>query len=179
VGRIVLAVSNNGTLGTDYAATQAKDCFTDRSLGFSCEYPKNTGVEYLFGGSFWIGAVAGRDTLVSVGHDGWQLNQEFAPDPSPNGDMIKRSIIDPSNFELYEGAIAEEDYICQYTDTSIENAIEGYGPLDPGGHRPIGIEVIQRSYSWSYEYAEDFVLFDYSIENISTRTLREVYGSVC
>jgi hypothetical protein len=179
VGKISLAISNNATLGVNYTAAQSVDCFTNRSIGFSCEVPKNSGVEYVYGGSFWIGAVVGRDTLVTVGFDGWQSNAEFNPDPSPNGDMIKRSIIDPTDFELYEDAISEEDYIAQYTDTSIENVTGTYdGNSDPSGHRPIGIEVIQRSYAWSYEYAEDFVLFDYSIENIGTRALREVYMGV-
>ncbi len=183
VGNIALALSNNGTLGTKYTAVQAIDCFTGRSVSFSCEVPKNTGVEYLYGGAFWIGAIVGRDTLVSVGHDGWASVQEFAPDtPSPDplesGEMIKRSIIDPNDFELYEGAVSEEDYVAQYTDTVVR---AGYKPNDDsrdGAFKPIGIEVIQKSYAWSYEYAEDFVLFDYGIQNIGTKTLRDVYMGV-
>ena len=183
IGNIALALSNNGTFGTNYLVVASIDCFTGRGIPFSCEVPKNTGVEYLYGGAFWIGAIVGRDTLVSVGHDGWQPVDEFRPDPkSPDplesGEMIKRSIIDPNDFALYEGAISEEDYIAQYTDTSVRAGVRP--PPDPrdGAFRPIGIEVIQKSYAWSYEYAEDFVLFDYAIQNIGLRTLRDVYMGV-
>ncbi|MGH8015624.1 MAG: hypothetical protein ACREBV_05495, partial [Candidatus Zixiibacteriota bacterium] len=132
----------------------------------------------MFGASFWIGAVVGRDTMVTVGFDGWRSNAEFNPDAGLDGEMIKRSIIDPTDFDLYENAISEEDYIAQYTDTSLENVTEDYTSLDPSGHKPIGIEVIQKSYAWSYEYAEDFVLFDYTIENIGPRPIREVFMGV-
>ena len=38
----------------------------------------------------------------------------------------------------------------------------------------------QRSYAWSYSYAEDFVLFDYSIRNIrQTTTEPSVHGHLC
>ncbi len=183
VGNIALALSNNGTLGTKYAVVAAIDCFTNRSVSFGCEVPKNTGVEYIYGGAFWIGALVGRDTLVSVGHDGWNSVQEFSPDPpspdsSISGEMIKKSIIDPNDFDLYEGAISEEDYIAQYTDTVTR---AGFNPTpDPrdGVFKPIGVEVIQKSFAWSYEYAEDFVLFDYAIQNIGVGALRDVYMGV-
>jgi len=177
VGNIALAVSNNGTFGTNYAKAIKVDCFTGKSIAFSCEVPKNSGVEYLYGGAFWIGAVVGRDTLVSVGHDGWQRIQEFFPDPPPTGDMIKKSIIDPTKFDLYDGAVSEEDYIAQYTDT-VKQTGSGYTGYDPRGHVPIGVQVIQKSYAWSYAYAEDFVLFDYSIQNIGLRTLKDVFMGI-
>lgn len=176
IGNISLAVNNNGTLGPSYGAVSPIDCFTNRGIAFNCEVPKGSGVDYLFGASFWIGAIVNRDTLVTVGHDGWQANQEFNPDPLPTGRMLKRSIVDPTDFELYDGAVSEEDYICQYTDTVPNDG--GYGGLDPRGHVPIGIEVIQNSYAWSYEYAEDFVLFDYSIRNIAVRELKNVFMGV-
>ena len=49
-------------------------------------YPGNN--SYLFAGAFWIGAIVGRDTLVSVGADGWGFVQEMYPDPYPKGDVI-------------------------------------------------------------------------------------------
>ena len=177
VGKIVLGVNNNGTFGTGFAAGSTSDCFTG-SLVLSCEYPKNTGSQYLFAGAFWIGAVVGRDTLVSVGADGWQQTREFFPDESPFGEMEYRSIIDPAKPE-YDGAISEQDYIAIYTDTfttgvsGIDNDI-----VDGRPHQPLYIEVTQRSFSWSYPYAEDFVLFDYAIKNIGVEGLSKVYMGV-
>src|SRR5574341_816309 len=83
IGNIVLAVSNNATLGMQYNSTADIDCFINRGIPKSCEVPKNSGVDYLYGASFWIGAIVNRDTLVTVGFDGWQSNQEFNPDPPP------------------------------------------------------------------------------------------------
>ncbi|MCH7947844.1 MAG: hypothetical protein IIC66_08615, partial [candidate division Zixibacteria bacterium] len=171
IGNMALAISNNGTFGTNISPASSVDCFTGRGIGFSCEVPKNSGVEYLFAAGFSIGAVVGRDTLVSVGDLG-----EFLPDPSPKGDMQKRSIIDPTDLDMFEGAISEEDFIATYTDTVTAGVASDN--FDNRPHIPIGIEITQRSYAWSYEYAENFVLFDYKIKNIGLKPIREVYLGV-
>ena len=48
-------------------------------------------------------------------------------------------------------------------------------PNDQREHIPLGIEIEQRSYAWSYEYAEDFVLFDFDITNIGTNNINKVW----
>ena len=169
VGQLVLGVSNNGTFGDGFRTGSAADCFTGLVVP-SCEYPKNSQSTYLFAGAFWIGAVVGRDTLVSVGADGWSGVREFHPDMSPFGDMKKRSIQLASD----EGAVSEEDYIAVYADTMTEGVESDRGIP----HTPINIEVTQASHAWSYSYAEDFVLFDYKIKNIGIRSLTEVYMGV-
>ncbi len=174
VGRLVLAVSNNGTFGKEYANSEPVDWFTGEPIPLNAEYPKGSRVSYLFGGAFWIGAVVGRDTLVSVGADGWQLVYEMYPDEAPIGNMIYRSIKDP-NDPRYEGAVSEQDFIAVYTDTYTTNI-----PADYFGrpHIPLDIQVTQRSYAWSYSYAEDFILFDYQIKNMGTRKLNQVYMGI-
>jgi len=37
----------------------------------SCVFPANSDLNYLYVAGFWIGAIAGRDTLVSIGVDDW------------------------------------------------------------------------------------------------------------
>ncbi|MFZ5980245.1 MAG: hypothetical protein ACOYVF_06390 [Candidatus Zixiibacteriota bacterium] len=174
VGKLVLAVNNNGTFGTGFALGAASDCFTGLMV-LSCEYPKGSGTSYLFAGAFWIGAVVGRDTLVSVGADGWQVCQEMFPDEEPFGTMVYRSIIDPSS-DSYEGAISEQDYISVYTDT-FTSGVPALCPdqIDGRPHIPLDIEITQRSYAWSYPYAEDFILFDYTIKNIGYEKLNHVF----
>jgi len=177
VGELVLAVNNNGTFGTGFQEAASGDCFTGGQVK-SCEYPKGSNQSYLFAGSFWIGAVVGRDTLVSVGADGWSFTRELTPDRHR---MTKRSIIDPNSPE-YEEAVSEEDIVSYYTD-SVTSSVAA-DPFD-GPHRPLYINVAEASYAWSYAYAEDFVLFDYQITNIGSRTLENVYmglyndGDVC
>jgi hypothetical protein len=175
IGQLVFGVTNNGTIGAQYSASGIQDCFTGELVP-NMEYPKGSDTRYLYGAAFWIGAIVGKDTLVSVGQDGWHVGfAEFHPDESPFGDMIYRSNIDPTKPE-YEGAVSEQDYIAVYTDTftsgvpGLENDV-----IDNRPHRPLHIEVTQRSYAWSYAYAEDFVLFDYEIKNIGHQRLRKVY----
>jgi len=177
VGKIVLSVTNHGVFGTGFAIPSPIDCFTAESVP-SCEYPKGSNQQYLFAGAFWIGAVVGNDTLVSLGADGWQKCWELYPDESPFGDMIRRSTLDPESPE-YNGAISEQDYIAVYTDT-FTSGVSGLCPdyMDGRPHMPLNIEVTQRSYSWSYGYAEDFVLFDYSIKNIGGVALNNVYMGI-
>ncbi len=169
VGNIVLAVTNSGTIGTGFAVTSS-DCFTDGAVP-SCEFPKGSRTSYLYAGAFWIGAIVGRDTLVSVGADGWQYVREMYPDEEDLVVKYKRSIIDPSKPE-YDNAVSEEDYVFVYTDTYTTDVPADYFNR---AHRPLNIEITQSSYAWSYSYAEDFVLFDYQIRNIGFRTLENVY----
>jgi hypothetical protein len=181
IGKISLCQTNYGTFGTGFVqANNTKDCFTGAALK-SCEFPKGSGVDYLFAGAFWIGAVVGRDTMVSVGADGWQNCREMDPEESPIGDMKHRSIIDPSSSE-YIGAKSEQDIIGLYTDsftTGVSGLCTGQNdPVNGIGHRPLKIEISERSYAWSYSYAEDFVLFDYTITNAGTRALSNVYMGV-
>lgn len=174
VGKIGLAVANNGTFGREFHPGSSVDWFTGEEIGFSCEYPIGSRVNYLFGGAFWIGAVVGRDTLVSVGADGWQRLYEMYPDQPPFGEMRYRSIKDPDKPE-YEDAVSEEDYIAVYTDTFTDGIPDDYSGRP---HIPLHIEVTQSSYAWSYAYAEDMVLFDYQIINIGADKLQDVYMGI-
>ncbi len=174
VGKIELAVANNGTFGREYHPGPSVDWFTGEEIPHSCQYPKNSNIAYLFGGAFWIGAIVGRDTLVSVGADGWQWAYEMYPDQEPFGEIVYRSIKDPEKPE-YLDAVSEEDYVAVYTDTFTQGV-----PDDISGrpHTPLHIEVTQASYAWSYAYAEDFVLFDYQIKNIGEQNLEDVFMGI-
>jgi len=71
VGRIALEVSNDGTFASTAlnVSGNQRDCFTNETLP-TCEFPKRSRTSYCFGAALWIGAVVGRDTLVSTGADG-------------------------------------------------------------------------------------------------------------
>jgi len=176
VGKIHLGITNNGTLAThNPEELPSTDYFTGETVP-DCEYPRHSDNNYLYSGAFWIGAVVnnGRDTLVSVGADGWQRTQEMFPDAAPFGNPVYRSIKDPTQPE-YEDAISEEDYICVYMDTLTEGVEADFFGRP---HLPLHIEVTQTSMAWSYSYAEDFVLFDYKIRNIGASILEDVYMGV-
>lgn len=174
IGKIVLEISNHGVFGDGYSKG-AQDCFTGELLQ-SAEYPKGSRTQYLFAAAFWVGAVVGRDTLVSTGADGWSTaGEEFHPDVAGVGNMIYRSIIDPSA-STFEGAISEEDFISVYYDTCIRDCLGiTNDQIDNRPHRPLRLEVTERSFAWSYKYAESFVLFDYGLKNIGTNRIKRVY----
>ncbi len=175
VGQINLGIANNGSLGKENSPASPIDYFTGLVVP-NCEFPKQSGTEYLYSGAFWIGAVVnnGRDTLVSVGADGWQQTQEMFPDEEPFGLITKRSIVDPEEPEFLN-AISEEDYVAIYTDTLTEGVDQDFFGRP---HMPLFIEVSQTSMAWSYSYAEDFVLFDYRIRNIGMDVLSDVYMGI-
>ena len=176
VGRLALAITNHGTFGDGFSQSGNNDCFTGFQVQ-SCEYPKNSQTKYLFAGAIWIGAVLEGDTLVSVGADGWQIIREFSPDSPPIGNLDYRSTIDPAAAE-YRNAVSEQDFIAVYYDTC--RSCPGVAPdvIDQRAHKPLNIEVTERSYAWSYSYAQDFVLFDYSIKNIGDSRLRRIYMGI-
>jgi len=169
VGKLGLTIVNQGQLGL--AGGNIVDPRDPSILAPSGVYPYPGNNSYLFRGAFWIGAIVGRDTLVSVGADGWIGTQEMWPDPYPRGDVIFRSLSNANDLD----AVSEEDFIMMFTDTITNPAFVQADPFDGRPHVPLNIEVNQRSYAWSYSYAEDFVLFDMSIKNIGNRVLNKVF----
>jgi hypothetical protein len=120
--------------------------------------------------------MSGKDTIVSTGADGWGGGgRELWPDKYPEGNIQHRSTSDPTNDEEYAGAVSEQDWIAVYYDTC--RTCKGVTPdkIDHRSHHPLNIEITQRSYAWSYSYADDFVLFDYTIRNIGLKALAKIY----
>ena len=173
VGKLQLTVTNTGTFGNGFFS--GTDPFTGRGV-LGGIYPKGSGIQYVFAGAFWIGAVVGRDTLVSTGADGWaRSSYEFSPEVGDAGKLRRRSLIDPTSDD-FEGAISEEDILAEYTDTITQGV--DLDQILNRPHEPLRIKVEEASYAWSYPYAEDFVLFDYKITNIGYNSLNEVYMGI-
>lgn len=174
VGRMIMPVTNIGTFGQTIGSNQ-RDCFTGLTMVGYCEYPKRSYGQYMWAGGLWVGAIIGRDTLVSTSMGDY--GREFHPDEAPFGDMIYRSTIDPLS-PRFEGAISEQDFIATFTDTCTRCPEMWRDLVDNRPHIPLGIEVTRRSFSWSYAYAQDIVLFDYQIKNIGTQRLRQIYMGI-
>jgi hypothetical protein len=169
IGKISMTITNFGAFGTGYVSNP----IIDGEIAPSCEYPINSDLSYLFTGALWIGAVVGRDTLVSGAADGWAENTpELWPEGGPGGAIISRSNLRArTNFD--DDAISEQDFICTFTDTFPD--ISGIDQNDNRPHIPLNVSIKQSSYAWSYDYAEDFILFDYKITNIGLFPIREMY----
>ncbi|NMC43732.1 MAG: hypothetical protein GYA46_07425 [candidate division Zixibacteria bacterium] len=173
VGKMALLITNYGTFGFGYVSSPIIN--GEEALG--CEYPINSQMEYLFAATLWIGAIVGRDTLVSVGGDGWFQMKELYPDSGDAGSIITRSSLKSKN--TYSAfAVSEQDFLCTYSDTFTETGLTGSDPIDNRPHIPLNISIQQNSYSWSYDYAEDFVILDFKITNIGAFPIRQLYAAI-
>lgn len=171
IGYIRMALLNQGILGA-YSSDQST--VYDGEVIPSCEYPKGSDVNHLFGGSLWIGAVVGRDTLVTCATTGWENwgGREFNPDYPPGGSFEYRTVL-KGRTGFHPDAKSEQDIIARYTDTMIAPGLEN--PIDNRPHIPLNLSVVQSSYAWSYSYADDFILIDFQIANIGRFPLKEVF----
>ncbi len=179
VGQLFFTVSNWGFFGSQRGEDDPRYCIiyeTGENIGKcrpSAEYPGGSGLEYLFQGSLWIGAVVSGDTLVSIGEDGWfsGVNELF-----PGYDQKEDTIQINSIYLDTINAISEQDFNAVMTDTLTNDHLD----VIPVEHRPIGVKVEQRSVSWSYNYARNFVIIDYWISNIrsETDTIRNAYVGI-
>lgn len=174
VGNIWLTTSNFGFFGDPSETFPDYYNSTDGLPGFvSCQFPARGGFDYLFAGGIWIGAIVGDDTLVSVGQDGWEY-ADSAHELFPGGELADTIQVSSIRYGD-EGAVSEEDFFSTYTDTMLTSDFNGVSIK----HRnPLNIRVGERSYAWSFSYAEDMVIFDYSIENMGLKTLRDVYMGI-
>ncbi|MFH1372995.1 MAG: hypothetical protein ABII79_04290 [bacterium] len=173
VGRLVFGITNFGRVGLGRNRAPNHDCFTNFKAPLG-EYPKGSNTTYLYKGAFWVGAVVGRDTLVSAGAEFNNKVQEFHPITG----MRYRSNLDPDSYDAI-GAVSEQDYIAVYADTFISGVPNpSFDALEGRRHKPLNIEVTQQSYAWSYGHTDDFVLINYDIKNIGNKTLRNAYFGI-
>ncbi|KPK99879.1 MAG: hypothetical protein AMJ91_05900, partial [candidate division Zixibacteria bacterium SM23_73_3] len=189
VGLLNICMTNWGFFGSGpghslYNINESKGgCFNpnpdEEVLAPSAEYPAGSNLEYLFWGGLWIGALVEDEPFVSVGCDGWRWIHELWPDGG--SDPTIGSIVEKTtrvNSPCYmPDAVSEQDIIAVYTDTSADIPLspEQEDPFDSRKHSPLGLQIAQKSYSWSYEYAEDFVLIDLIVKNIGVKRIRNMY----
>ena len=150
-----------------------------------CEFPGGSDIQYLFMGALWIGALVQEEGYefprVSEGSEGWTspLIHEFYPGEGAANGIEERSTRPNEwnrlgDYITHPDAISEQDFICSYADTLTDPTWVRSDPVD-GSHFPLGLEVRHRSYSWTYNYAQDFILIDYEIENIAGNYLKNLY----
>ena len=78
--------------------------------------------------------------------------------PNPNYDWTQPYDDDGDGTEDEDGvAVSEQDFIAKYKD--VHNVTTKV-------YAPLGIEVTQKTYAWSYSYSDDYILVDYTIKNV-------------
>jgi len=186
VGNILVTVTNWGYLGNSSASLpgyMVDPCTNDWAP--QLEFPAGSGVQYMWQAGLWVGALIREETFeyprVSEGVSIVNLNPEMYPGPEPGNGIVEKSnrrqyfnclgdlISDPD-------AISEQDFIATYTDTHhYKPGGTGISNEYDGPHVPLGLKIKQTSYAWSYNYARDFILVDYEIENIASNYLKNLY----
>jgi hypothetical protein len=158
-GIIGLAVSNLGYVGNGFSTPHQP----------SCEYPINSNVEHLFLGGLWVGARTANGSIhVTTGaQDAANLQagdeiREFSDTRDP---IYIGSNSGNSNYWDSE-ALATQHIEVIFADTTL---------VESGNHVPLGLRVTLRVLAWGNSYADDFVILDYAIINISPNELRDVY----
>jgi len=90
-------------------------------------------------------------------------------DPDLDGDVVPGSRDDDGDGLIDEDdcAVADQELITAYVDTC-ESCINS---PDQDGFTPLGIRVVQHTYQWKWKYADDFIVMDFEITNISDSKL--------
>jgi hypothetical protein len=164
INNYIVTLKNNGVIGPDVYNAGGLNAIEFMS------FPRNTGRIYPTP-HLWVGGVVGRDTLVSNAVEFWPATLESQI--SSNEGFSVRSILDTGT--LGEGASSEQDISFVYYDTLTETFFTGVDDLDNRPHIPLNLRVKQTSYAWSFEFAEDFIIIDYVITNIGSRTISDAY----
>jgi len=190
VGNLLLHTGNWGAFGSAPGAAYPF------SFAPSAEYPAGSGVEYLYLGGLWVGAI--KDGIPCVSTAAYQM--EFRPTSDSTDVIYYAAEGDPGGARLPavnadddgDGAIDEEwldgrdndgdglvdeDFAaisdqmlsCWYTDDQPE-AIQAYPE-----HEPLHLTVLQRSMQWADPDFDDFVGFEYFITNTGADVLEDVY----
>lgn len=191
-GKMWMNLTNEGYFGN--AEQGAAEALDDPCLpgiwAPQMEYPGGSGQQYLYVGSVWVGALivdeTGLETArVSFGSEGWDRNvEELYPTCGTDATVQEtstrkngQSCVDYHS--IYDSlAVSEQDFVALYADT-----LENYPSVIPGqiydpqdrNHISLGIEIEQVSHSWSYSYAQDFIITDFKITNVGSKFLKNLY----
>ncbi len=176
VGNVWMTITNWGILGSQFRSGQLIEQEGPYAgfLAPSFEFPAGSGINYLFWGALWFGAIVGEDTLVSTGTVDEARITELYPTADASAAIIELSNRRSSPF-YSDDAVSEQDYIAVYTDTLTNPTFVPADPFLHRPHKPLGIQITQKSYSWAYDYAQDFILIDFVIHNIGNNIIEKSY----
>ncbi|MFH1008859.1 MAG: hypothetical protein V1800_15395 [Candidatus Latescibacterota bacterium] len=141
-----VAIGNLGVLVTNYGKIGNADL-----VPADFDWPAGSGNLYLYEGRIWFGAQVSGTKRVSAGDD-----YEFGTDPSAKADTVLVITGDE--------AVSEYDTYSVMTDQVATNI-----------GREIGIELTQRTYSWSISYLDDFIIYDLVFKNTGAADLKDCY----
>jgi hypothetical protein len=199
VGELQVNITNHGLIGSQYST----DVPYNRAP--SAQWPGGSGDEYLWGAGLWIGGRLAGEVSVSTGQyerelrpglrladtiyeaqggyllrpaAGAERSGRRLPQVQADDDLDGTHDEDWLNGRDDDGdGLVDEDFAQigdqLFTCTMFDNtplASEVYP-----NHRPLGLRVVQRAFTWYQAGLEDVVGLDFEITNVGHQTLDEVY----
>ncbi len=190
VGELQMHVGNWGWFGS---APGSANTFSEAP---SAQWPAGSGIEYLYIGGLWVGAMKSGVPAVSTA----AYAAEFRPTQDPKdiiyrtaegalgGNRLPSVTADDDNDGTIDedwlngwdddgdgqvdedfAAVSKQMFATWYTDDQ-PHAIEIYP-----NHNPLHIMVRQESYQWEENRFDDFVGVEYKILNIGTEAIEDIY----
>jgi len=175
-----MTVTNYGLLGQGYlsALKEQPSCLYKYRSRLEKEQ-----IEHFSYAGLWVGGIGGMsgdlephvstaivDGVFEYGEAGF----EFTNSADPADTVVMRSSIVTS--PAYDpAAISHQDFICNFTDRNL--TVPG-SEIELIDHTPLGINIHFESYAWNYSYADAFVILNYTIKNISSIVIEDVYVGI-
>jgi hypothetical protein len=114
-------------------------------------YPKN-GSNLLYEASFMIGKSPAQVSDGARGNDGRTPDQDF--EVFTGGELILNT----------PGIVSDQDGLCTFSDLNAEN--------------PLGLKIIQKSFSYADPENDDYLILEYVIHNINQEAVEDFYAGL-
>lgn len=171
VGNVSITVTNFGVLGNGFRPFPGPPSF---------QYPRGSGIEHMFVGGLWVGASTPTGIHVTTGavdvsslRTGVSEGFEFTT--GIDSKVLERSSLLDNRFYSPD-AVSHQDFLADFTDSSTTNPNQNNEPIP--NHVPLRINVHMESYAFNFAFADNFVIFNYWIKNVSGSALDSVYASL-
>lgn len=173
IGNLGITITNFGTYGHGFALWPQQP---------SGEYPKGSGIEHIFDGGLYIGGFISNDAqgsgktgpfVTTAAVDAASVSARgggFEFTNSKEAVVVERSSLLTSRYYKPQ-AVSHQDFVMEFTDTNL--VWENGEPIQE--HSPLGVGVHLETYAWNFPFADFFVIFNYTIKNVSNKYLDSVY----
>ena len=111
------------------------------------------------------------DGVFESGSEGFEL---FAKSPIGIQSSISSTTQDSMAQYYSPSAVSHQDIIANFSDYG-ESSIDGQGIPN---HNPLGLNIRLESYAWNYSYADAFVILNYTFNNVSEDTIKNIYTGI-
>ncbi len=178
VGDLALTITNFGIIGEGYNNPSQPSCLYRLHSELETEQ-----VEHFSYAGLWIGGKVNNKPGVStaiidgVFPESDEEGFEFTTSAVQRDTILIRSSYssnrDSPLARYYSPqAVSHQDFICDFSDK--RTVVPGTEIIIPE-HTPLGINVHLETYAWSFDYANSFVILNYTITNDTTHVIDSLY----